>query len=146
MIEKDIKGISKEHKKLNKTLKAISDWQVKHEKEDSARQEEVMGIIKTLATKEDVSESVGEAVDTKINGKLIGLKEGNNEIKDHLKKQDVLQLEMQVNLQTLTAKIDPVDGARRWASLFVRGTIYLGGFCFAIVGIIKFLQTFNIIK
>ncbi len=139
MIEKDIKDISKAHKKIDKTLKEISHWQIVHEKEDDVRQEQVMEIIKSLPTTELITETIERTIKVVVNGKI-------DDVKKHLTQQDTLQLEMQIAIKDLTDKVTPLDNTKNWFWSFGKGIVYIGAISAAIVGFIKLLQALNILK
>ncbi len=120
------------HKIILKRLDKIDENAVEHEKLDMAR-------FANIPTKDEIGAVVEAAVNTQINGKLIGLKADNEEIKEHLKKQDLAMTE-------LSAKINPFDIIKNWFKNLGMGLIYVGSIAVAIIAIYKLLQLIGWIK
>ena len=122
-IEENINNIQQSQSEVEKTLKGLNSWKIKHEKEDAFNFGYINDLIKTLPTKADIVTAVAETVDVKINGKLITIEQSNTKIKEHLSKQDV-------TLKELGEKIQPFDETKKWFNGLIKSLAYLA----AIVG------------
>jgi len=98
------------------TLKTISDWQIKHELDDSRNFGEIRDMLINVADKKSIETIVSSAVQITVNGKL-------DSIKNHLNEQDTI-------LTELNNKIIPLDKSREWLSSGVKVLAYIA----AIIG------------
>lgn len=130
---------------IEREVAAQATAQKKHLKEDAAFRKQITTTLKDLPKRDEIIKVVGDTVDSKINGKLINIKE-------HLDSQDEVfvqaateRAETQKTLLDLSAKINPIDSARSWASEFVRGILYVGGLAAAISAIVYLLTLIHIL-
>lgn len=140
MIEKDIKEVKKIHKKIEKNINAIFDWQKKHQISDDETGREVTEIkeaIQNLPTEQGIKETIKITVNGKIDkvqAQNEEVKAQNENLKSHLEEQDKVQVQMQASIKALSDKIQPLDGLRSWLTVFIKGLLWTCGVITAVGG------------
>lgn len=142
MIENDLKQIKKvqtvSRTKTEKSLRTISNWQAKHAKQNNAQFSAIKASLATIPTQEAILETITVTIKSVVNGKIDTLNSKVDMVGEHLKQQDA-------NLEVLSNKIKPIDGAREWLSDTGKIVLYIGAIAVAVAGVVELLQLFHII-
>lgn len=130
-IERNIRSLKESHTKINKSLRQISAWQVQHQKEDFTNFDKLEKAISKLPSEDLIKQTITETIKVVVNGKI-------DDVKAHLVKQDT-------NLETLSAKINPIDGFRHWLVMAANAIMYIGGIALAIAAIVELLKLMGVL-
>lgn len=132
MIEADLKHIKKRSTTTSKAIKHIAAWQKNHEKDNATQFKEISTLITKLPTEESITNTIISSIQKTVNGKI-------DDVKIHLTQQDK-------DIEALSNKIKPIDGARTWLRETGQIVIYIGTFSLSIGAVIEILKYIGVIK
>ena len=125
-IETDVKKILKHRVATNKSLKEISAWQVQHGKDDDGRFKKIEDAIGELPNTVMMAKAVADSVQKTVNGNL-------KDIEIHLGEQDK-------NMETLSKKVAPLDGTRKYIVMTGKVLAYILSMAIGVSAVIEIVK------